>query len=818
MIQADTLPFRAALYLTLVAGMAATVWGLWGLQWPAALPFQGDALTRLAGVLIVSAALGYLGDRVWHIGPFLSLGLAFVAVCAATGQPWVVVTVLWAVFASIALGGVALDALDVHGDNRGPVLDGLIGAGIYGVAVYPLAWLGLAYPGVYAGLLSLPLALRWRSVFGIVVAAKVDIERRRYGSSPTLCLEVAIAAVAGVHLMVALLPELGIDALAMHLFISSQLSVHNAWDFDVTAYVWAAMPLLVDWIYSYGYLLAGESAARLINVVFILLVAQMVHQLARWAGASPAAALWVALLFLSMPLTFAVSSSLFVESVWSAFLVGGLLVLARAATRPEGSRSDLPLAGLLLGMGLAAKAVTIALLPAYLLFVAPRARRLLWPPGAQRVPLALVLFLALGAIPYAIAYWKTGNPVFPFFNGVFRSPFWPPSNFESASIFGKGLTAEFFYAATFQSERFIEGTSGTVGFQWVALLPASLAFLVLGWRKRGLALALFAVAGIAAAFQSVSYLRYVFPCFVVLFAALAAGAPAGRPGAAWAIVAAGVTGLNVLFLSAAAQYRDFPLSPLQSHADRDAYLADRIPERRAVAAINGVNTFASPVAFFAHPYGAGLNSAAVYANWYNHSFFDDVTSSRTVDDLAFALSNQGVELVILNEQWGKGGTWGTPQSQALILEATEPVAAVGTVQVRRVHPRLRFASELLKAPDFGDREAWTFTGDASWSPGQASVDGVSSALQTVPVQPGRRYLYQADVSCPDTAGQARLQVAWHDPDMKVLAVRIRVVECGAELQDYDMDLRAPDDAAYATVYATGHTQQPVVFSRSSLSQ
>ena len=34
-------------------------------------------------------------------------------------------------------------------------------------------------------------------------------------------------------------------------------------------YVWAVMPMLGDWLFSVGYMLGGETAARLINVGFI---------------------------------------------------------------------------------------------------------------------------------------------------------------------------------------------------------------------------------------------------------------------------------------------------------------------------------------------------------------------------------------------------------------------------------------------------------------------------------------------------------------------------------------------------------------------
>ena len=156
------------------------------------------------------------------------------------------------------------------------------------------------------------------------------------------------------------MPEVGHDALAMHLFVPAHLSLRHEWSFDVTKYVWAVMPMMGDWLFSIAYMLGGETAARLINVSFIFILCRLVRDLVLWAGGNAVGARWSVLLFLATPLTFTESSSLYIESVWASFVVAGSLSIFKLLPSAEDNKKiQLPIAGLLLGGALAAKAVTL---------------------------------------------------------------------------------------------------------------------------------------------------------------------------------------------------------------------------------------------------------------------------------------------------------------------------------------------------------------------------------------------------------------------------------------------------------------------------
>ncbi len=118
----------------------------------------------------------------------------------------------------------------------------------------------------------------------------------------------------------------------------------------------------------------------------------------------------------------------------------GLPLLLEAAVlvvpREEEERDpldDLPLVGLLLGSAVAFKLTNLVFAAA--IGVVAVGRLLLVPSGrretrkrARAWALAAVAFLLPMASHTLLLWWTTGNPVFPYFNALFRSPLFPPFN------------------------------------------------------------------------------------------------------------------------------------------------------------------------------------------------------------------------------------------------------------------------------------------------------------------------------------------------------------------------------------------------------
>ena len=789
-----------------MTGAGLTLAGLMRQKWPDVLPSGGlRPLVGYAGFMLGCAVIVSLGGRLTSRRPltitaFLAL---FIAACAGAVWP-LLVTLVYAVSA-MALGHAVLSSLRIADEQSGAVTRLLVGAGLYATLISLSAHVPVNYPGVYfVGLLA-PFFFAPRWLWGEVSRLASALFQR---SAPTVRIdwpEVLLGAVALVHFAVALLPEVMHDALALHLFVPAHMAARHEWGFDTALHSLALIPMLGDWNFSVGYILAGETGARLINLGFVYLLALLGRELVLWAGGSEKGGTWAMLLFLSTPLTFTESSSLFVESVWATYLIAGLLWMLRSLTDQGCRASGLMLSGLMLGLATAAKSVTLPYLVALVLplLVLPR-----WPVRQLQAPIALgiAFFLVLGAIPYVVAYWISGNPVFPFYNALFKSPLYPPVNFDNP-LFHSGVVWDLPYQLVFASDKYLEATVGASGFQWLLLLLPSTALLLFLSKWRAGLLLLIGALSLMSVFHFQSYLRYIFP--VLLLLSVLAGVALSQVNLlgklpALGMVIAGVAsiGLNLVFISAGVWiYRDMPIMSVFDPSDRDQFLMDRLPIRRAVDLVNVLNSARTPVAFFASPFGAGLNADALYPNWYNHEFYRSVEAAKDAPSLSKVLADHRSSIVILESTWGSGA------QRDIVIAATRLVADFGPVSVRMLKKEVDFSSELLTNPDLTGTQGWTLF------PGAVQPEGVDSlvvtvsspAVQTVPVQGGRSYLNTVQARCKDTRAQGRVQVNWLDSGAGFISASIQRFDCTSEWSEHAQEITAPQRAAAAVVYAVSNS-------------
>lgn len=113
-----------------------------------------------------------------------------------------------------------------------------------------------------------------------------------------------------------------------------------------------------------------------------------------------------------------------------------LLEATRISLRPieqEGQAARrLIQVGLLVGMSVALKVLNLAyaipILFVYLHTLLCHRRSLWWPKLLKSAPLAALAAL-FPLIPYSVyMYRRTGNPIFPMYNAIFKSVYWPASN------------------------------------------------------------------------------------------------------------------------------------------------------------------------------------------------------------------------------------------------------------------------------------------------------------------------------------------------------------------------------------------------------
>jgi 4-amino-4-deoxy-L-arabinose transferase-like glycosyltransferase len=242
------------------------------------------------------------------------------------------------------------------------------------------------------------------------------------------------------------------------------------------------MPMGADWAFTGAYFAGGEGAARLLNFSFAVLTCYLLYELIRLYARRDVALASVCLVA-STPIAFLETGTLYVENLWVAFLLGALL-LALDYLRTRSSGTLVALAFLAAG-AMQCKVIGVIWLAPLLVYTGYFAwqRRSHRDLAAPEIALLAVAF-AIAAWPYVNAWLRTGNPVFPFMNALFRSPLYETGASFNNATYNAPLRPWSLYETVWSSGRFIEGADGAAGFQWLLLFPViALAFT----RRRPLA-------------------------------------------------------------------------------------------------------------------------------------------------------------------------------------------------------------------------------------------------------------------------------------------------------------------------------------------
>jgi hypothetical protein len=495
------------------------------------------------------------------------------------------------------------------------------------------------------------------------------------------------------HLMVVLKPEVSTDGLAMHLAIPAQIANSGLWDFNFMHVAWAVMPMGGDWVFTLAYILGGEAAARLMNFATLILAIALQYSLIR-RFTTRRVSLISSLLFASTPIVQLVTGSLFVENVWSMFLLASLSAVI--SFRETKRTVFLFVAVVLLGSSCAAKFGALAFvfpILALLIFEAVRTRR----SGVLKP--AILALLVFAAPPYLTAYLKTGNPVYPFMNSVFRSPWFDTANSFAGSRFHQDMHADILWRITFKTSEYLESQNGAFGFHYFLLLPLTVFAFSRSWRYPPVTALFTGVCAFAITFRSQSNLRYIYPCAAVITIAAAAALEQLRqvfPSLYRATMICLIicAGLNVWFLPSSGWYhRDFA-NPLSSAAARQ-YLEESAPERLLVEELN--RKFPGEAAAFFEAGGyAGLRATGYTNTWHHDRLFRKLNAAHSSLDCLRLMRQLGVRWYVapLPES---GTTIRQPPVQWFLDDFTRRETQIGRFYLARLLPQFEMESGLPDA-------------------------------------------------------------------------------------------------------------------------
>ncbi|MCD6046608.1 MAG: glycosyl transferase, family 2 [Gammaproteobacteria bacterium] len=313
-------------------------------------------------------------------------------------------------------------------------------------------------------------------------------------------------------------PDTSADGLSYHLTVATTLFYHHFWHFDFKNYIYALMPLGTEWLYAFVYMLAGEFATHFLNYSFAILTAALLYcYLAEQKKLSLPICLLFVTLYLSAPLVYLEAASLFIDSCWVLFLFSAFVAMLKFRASQE--EKYLYLIAVFFGTAMAIKMITILFIFAMAPFIIYEVSFKGTLPAKEKslfVAKLFGVFLFFSAFIYIYSYIKTGNPIFPYENSFFKSPYYEITKSFNNPLFNTPFNFSSFYDMSFHSHIYLESDDGSFGLQYIFFLPLILLAVILFPSYIflfGLFVTFFFTITL---FHFQSYLRYVYPICPIL--------------------------------------------------------------------------------------------------------------------------------------------------------------------------------------------------------------------------------------------------------------------------------------------------------------
>lgn len=807
---------RILLPMSLMFTLSITLWGMLNIYEANTLSINNNMFSKQLIYVIIGGMVIEGLSRILNQKRLVSVAILSMLIIVLCGNIFPLITNILLAISCYILGCFTFALLRLKLLKNSVVFSFLVGVVIIGTVIGLMVHYPINYSGTY-GLLIVTILYSGR---GYVRELWEKFNTHFYELKDYTWIDLCLGLVIIYYILLVQMPEVGHDALTTHLFVPTYVEQNLMWSFDVNTYVWATMPMLVDWVYTAAYILSGEFGPRLTNAGFFLIIAYIIHQIVLWAGGNALGARWAALLLLVLPLTGHLTNTLYIESIWTAIFVGGtfLILIFLFPSRNKLTEldyrdrlnSNIVISGLLLGGAAAAKAVTLSMLPALAILILFRIRGWLGTIKLKSIFIGIFLFVMIGIIPYLNAWLITGNPVFPFFNEIFKSPQYPEVNF-SASVYGKGLSWDTLFHLSFNSNKYIEGGIGVGGFHILLLLLPALFMFTLDKKYRGLSLLFVGILAAAIPFQQTAYMRYIYPSYVIITAGIGvflsiALADKSSITRFLVVLCAGLgLFLNSIFYKTGIKGGNIMVSALLSEEGRETYLDSWLPLRNAVETVNELNVSNHPVAILSQPLAAGLESEAIYANWYNHSFLNLILQVKTQNSMIDLLKEQKIKYVLLDDYWR------FKDKKKLVENVTIEIVKIGSISVRELNKTYTFTSELLKNGIFQNKENWYVPEGTFFKKGSAKLTINSAISQAVPIRENVRVFMSAETICPVKDSIGRLQINWHNENDEFIKTSIKTFPCKDIPETHSVEYVSPNNTKYGIVYISGHLDEPITF-------
>ena len=390
------------------------------------------------------------------------------------------------------------------------------------------------------------------------------------------------------------LPELGSDARAAYSGMFEYLRFNMFWHHDPSLAAWGLQPLGGLYLAASNYLMGGMEAVRLQNAMMMVLGLSAASLIAGHVSGNRLGSAAAFSLAATVPLYLELTGEFYYDNTVAAFVVSAVLCLVLLARTDSSVRSTtfiVILALCLAGAGATKHTAWIVTIAFGVLAV------LLILLKHDKPVRSILVLITSGIIAYLVlvlpialaAYVQSGNPVFPYYNQVFQSPYYPPE--QHSTPHNGYLSWDVFFRAVFDTNTFSSSDfRGGVGVSLLLTLPALIASLLSARHRSAMIICASAAALFVVLSAMQNDLRLLWPIILSLIALSAGLISAWIEDGRW-------TGRAILASFLAIAGLQLLLMPAGGHGVPGTNIADALSprasetlsrQRAPVAAINAM--------------------------------------------------------------------------------------------------------------------------------------------------------------------------------------------------------------------------------------
>lgn len=690
----------------------------------------------------------------------------------------------------------------------------ILGLGCYLAAFGLLIHFPCNSMDVYAAILALPILLACLLKFHVLYGAQVPAmltRNSRIAANASYPLLVLLICLAGYIGRFALFPSLAYDDNATHLRMWTVLTDRHIYDFDVRSQVWVVAPFAVDLLHAVVSLLAQTDARPAMNLTLAGFLLWGMWRLTAFVNRHVNQRLLVLALFITTPILTVFLTSLQTELMLAVLAVAGTLMALERQAFFSAARlaAVLMVAAMCVATKLPGAVLGVALLVTYGGELYLRRPQRIAVPILPQLP-GLLLLIAIAAFvafhSYAYAFHVTGNPVFPLYNGYFKSPFFEPYNFLDMR-YVTGVSFKSYWNLFFETSAHYESKNYVAGFQYLFLLPLALLALLCYGRKRSswriaVPMLIFGVV----MFATMQYWRYLFPVLplasVLLGALFYRGYVADRSswcrhGVGAALIIFGA--VNIYFLPGINWYFNIPLQSMYSEAGRHAVVEKHLPEKIFNAQLNRDAPGARVLFASARPTGATLSASPAYINWYAPEIQAKARAIQTAEQLVAFLLQENIRYVYWNlaEPIDVQSTFASLLRHHLSRFAI-PLQVKGPIVMYRLQEMPVAYTPVLDITDFRAYGTEAAKRQSKLTPeGNLLVSNLSFAVQDFATGSAQSARYAVRLACPAKTGSLIAQINW-----SVGEPYYRLVQCNQDEIDMEESVPVPLGAQRGVLFLT----------------